>query len=306
MKYQPLTPLASALCRRSALLNVRMRRQTIRKRRITFVFGAIWQSLFFTSLLISSWLGANKLIAKFFYKNPCYNIHRICINSDSVFSDQEVLKLTGLQLGDNIFTVNLETVRQKLLSVDQIGTVVLRRIVPDTLQIVIHVRAPVAWLASESGTGTVDVHNAFLLEASGTFYKPIHVPNRYLSLPIICGVNQKRLAAGDLLATEDLHQALELLRLASARHHPPIFIRLLDLSPGYCIRVLSASNTSITFSTKNFEEQLNRLQKLIKICAVSGRRIASINLFVQRNTPVRFVKLGKQSFQQDETTRTSF
>ena len=206
-----------------------------------------------------------------------------------MFSDQEILTLAGFQLGDNIFTVDLESARKQLLSIEQIRNVILRRVLPDTLQVVVQVKEPIAWLASQAGTGKDLYADSFLLEASGTFYKPIHVPPKYFSLPIIQGVNQKRLAAGDLLITEDLHQALELLRLATARHNPPILLRLLDLSSGYCIHALSASNAVITFSTQNFEQQLNRLQKLMKICENSGRHIVSVNLFVHRNTPVRFM-----------------
>ncbi|QQY08830.1 MAG: FtsQ-type POTRA domain-containing protein [Candidatus Xiphinematobacter sp.] len=289
--------------RRSALLRVRVCRNTSRRRWTARVFNTIWQSTFLASLLIGGWVGAGELLAKFFYTNPHYGICHVRVNSESVFSDAEILASTGLQFGDNIFSVDLENARKKLLTIGQIQSVSLRRVLPNTLRVLIQLREPVAWLVSkeEDRKGVVPSPvGSLLLEAEGTFYEPTHILPRYLSLPIIQGINQKLLASGDLLAAEDLRHALELLRLVASRCDPPISLRLLDLSKGYCIQALGESNEVITFSTHNFEAQLDRLQELMKVCECSGRRIASVNLFVHRNTPVRFFgSLDGQPLQQN-------
>jgi hypothetical protein len=255
-------------------------------------------------LLIGGWAGTSRLLAKFFYANPHYSVCHVHVDSENVFSDEEILASTGLHFGDNIFSVDLENARKKLLAIGQIRNVTLRRVLPDTLQILIQVREPVAWLVSEVEVRKRVIPHipvgSFLLEAAGTFYEPARVLPSYLSLPIIQGINQKLLASGDLLAAEDLRHALELLHLVAARRNPPISLRLLDLSAGYCIQALGASDETITFSTQNFEAQLDRLQELMKVCEYSGRRIASVNLFVHRNTPVRFFgESGKYPFQQN-------
>jgi len=305
MRHSPFSPPSHATHQGSTLLKVRVCRKTSRRRCTARVFNAIWRSLFFSSLLIGGWVGTCRLLAEFFYTNPRYNICHVRVNSENVFSDEEILALTGLHSGDNIFSVDLESMRKKLLAIGQIRNVTLRRVLPDTLQILIQVREPVAWLVSRVENQKRMIPRvpagSFLLEAAGTFYKPTHVLPRYLSLPIIRGINQKLLASGDLLAVEDLHHALELLRLVSIRRNPLISLRLLDLSTGYCIQALGESDETITFSTHNFEVQLDRLQELMKVCECSGRRIASVNLFVHRNTPVRFFgELDRHPFQQKQ------
>lgn len=286
---------------RSTLLKVRVCRETSRRRRVAWIFNTIWKFLFFTSLLIGGWAGTSRLLTKFFYTNPCYSICHVHVDSENVFSDEEIFASTGFHFGDNIFSVDLESARKKLLAIGQIRNVILRRVLPDTLRISIRVREPVAWLVSEvEDQKRMPRHvpvGSLLLEAAGTFYEPTRVLPRYLSLPIIQGVNQELLASGDPLVAEDLLHALDLLRLAAARRNPPISLRLLDLSAGYCIRALGESDEAITFSTQDFEAQLDRLQELMKVCEHSGRRIASVNLFVHRNTPVRFFgKSGKYPF----------
>src|SRR5438045_594858 len=173
MKHSLFSSPSHAARRRSTLLKVRVCRETSRRRCTAWIFNTIWKSLFFASLLIGGWAGTGRLLAKFFYTNPHYSICHVHVDTKKVFSDEEILAFTGLHFGDNIFSVDLESARKKLLAIGQIQNVTLRRVLPDTLQILIQVREPVAWLVSEvEGRKRMIPRipvGSFLLEAVGTF-----------------------------------------------------------------------------------------------------------------------------------------
>ncbi len=247
--------------------------------------------------MISTWFGTQSLLTKFFYDNPTYDIRSFALPPEEVLSGQEFFAATGLRVGTNIFTIDLAGARKALLALPQIKDASIERILPDTIRIHAEAKKPVAWLVSE--TNSKDPYTApdsFLLEQSGSFYKaPSYLISCYFSLPVIYGIDRQLLASGDSLTLEDLHQALELLRLAAQRNDPRLGLRSLDLSKGYCIEALGANKEVIVFATENFDDQLNRLQELMKFCERAGKQLEYVNLFVHRNTPVRFSMISEDS-----------
>ncbi len=282
-------PSAAFRNRKAVLLDVRARRNTTRKRCRARIFNVIWKTGAVTALIAGTWFGAHRLLTKFFYTNPNYNICHITTQSEGILTKKEILTATGLRAGMNIFTIDLERARKGLLAISQIQNASIERILPDTIRIHVQQKKPVAWLIfGKNSKASAPFENSFLVEQQGTFYKPLYSLSRYYSLPVIYGIDPHLLAVSDPLATEDLHQALELLRLAAQRQDPSLLLQSLDLSNGYCIKAQGPSKEVITFSTENFDEQLDRLQELTRFCKRTGKQIESVNLFVHRNTPVRF------------------
>lgn len=275
--------------RKAVLLDVRARKKTARKRRRMRLFNLLWKTGTAAALVIGTWYGANKLLTKFFYGNPDYNIRQIALPSEDTLSKKEFFAATGLHTGMNIFTIDLDKARNALLALPQIRNVSIERVLPDTLRIQVEDKKPIAWLISEKdGKDPYSAPDSFLLEQQGNFYRPTHFISRYSSLPVIYGIDRRLLTDGDLLTKEDLQQALELLRLVAERKDPQLRLRALDLSEGYCIKARGLRNETIVFDTENFEAQLDRLQELMRFCKRAGKQIEYVNLFVHRNTPVRF------------------
>ena len=59
------------------------------------------------------------------------------------------------------------------------------------------------------------------------------------------------------------------------------------LSPEVLI-VTTGQGSEVTFGLNNFDQQLLRWQKIHEECARSNRTIATLNLAVTDNTPLRF------------------
>ncbi|PWU05511.1 MAG: hypothetical protein C5B47_08895 [Verrucomicrobia bacterium] len=287
---KPRSPSTAFRNRRTLLLDVKARRNTARKRRRARIFNFTWKVGLGVACMIVTWFGTQKLVTKFFYNNSEYNIRHFVLPAEEVLSNQEFFATTGLQTGMNIFTIDLAQARKALLTLPQIKDVRIERVLPDTLRIRAEAKKPVAWLVSEiNGKDPYTAPDSFLLEQNGSFYRaPSYLISRYFSLPVIYGINRQLLAAGDHWAWEDLHQSLELLRLIAKRNDPRLALHSLDLSKGYCIKAHGSHQEVIIFSTEDFDEQLNRLQELLNFCDRSGKQIEYVNLFVHRNTPVRF------------------
>lgn len=285
-----LSHTATSRSRKAVVLDVRARRNTTRKRYRARIFNIIWKSSLIVTIVGGSWFGTNKVFTKFFYANSEYNIGHIVFNTqEGELSQEEAISATGIHVGTNIFMVNLENARKGLLAIPQVQDAQIERILPNTIRISAQLKKPVAWLISKKNSkDPYTAPDSFLLEQGGAIYKPSLLSSSYFSLPVIYGLNQRLLAEGDPLAKEDLGQALQLLCLATQRCNPAIILRVLDLSEGYCIKARGAANEKIVFATENFEEQLNRLQDLMRFCKQTGKRLESVNLFVHRNTPVQF------------------
>jgi hypothetical protein len=56
--------------------------------------------------------------------------------------------------------------------------------------------------------------------------------------------------------------------------------------------VTTGQGSQITFSLENFDQQLLRWQKIHEECSRLNRMIASLNLAVADNTPLRFSDAG--------------
>ncbi|MEO7318569.1 MAG: hypothetical protein ABIZ56_06250, partial [Chthoniobacteraceae bacterium] len=70
------------------------------------------------------------------------------------------------------------------------------------------------------------------------------------------------------------------------RFHP----RILDISKGYCVVVTDQARRKITFGVEHVEHQVNRLMHYLDFSEIHGKQLQTVNLFVERNTPVVFAE----------------
>jgi cell division septal protein FtsQ len=278
---------------REQLLDVRVRRSTARRRRTHRALRVICGLVLWVGLAVGAWLGFQAIVNKFFLQNPTYNLRVVDAELDDLMSKDEALRLTGIQLGTNIFRLDLARAERALRQIDQIETVSLERDWPDSLAIRITKRVPIAWLA-RAGDGALSNGRALLLDAEGRTMLPYRIEPEYWRLPVVYVPDPKLVQQGDTLATADLHAALDLLAELRRRPDCRLDIRSIDVSKGFAIEVTDASKTLVTFAPQGFPEQIDRLQKLLEHCRETGRQIESVNLIPQRYTPVRFLLASAQ------------
>ncbi len=273
---------------RNHLLDVKVRRSTATRARNRRVTAFIVRLVLVLAVGAAAYFGFIAITDKFFLTNPEYNLTHVEADLDGLMSRDEVLAITGITLGTNIFKLDIGDAEKRLRAIDQIDTVRIERHWPGSLTIHATKRIPVAWLA-RTNTDAFSADNALLVDAAGFTIRPYRIEPEHWHLPIIYCADPTRIAERDPLAVSDLHSALDLISVNEQTPDSLLAIRSLDISRGYAIQVTNEANAHITFAPKNPIEQLERLQRLLAHCAETGRQLESVNLIPTKYTPVQFV-----------------
>jgi cell division septal protein FtsQ len=200
------------------------------------------------------------------------------------------LRAADLHEGENIFSVNLARVHDRIQDLPQVDDVEVVRKLPAEIDIRVVERKPVAWLTSDKGISDPFVSDAaFLVDARGVLMKQKKLLPEYLGLPLILGCSSESLEAGKIVESLEVKTALELLRLSTRSFMQTRFqIREIDLSQSYCLMVTDKNRTRVTFGLNDLETQLEKLEQFLAYCDNSKQELGTLNLLVQRNIPVTF------------------
>ena len=86
---------------------------------------------------------------RLFFDNPDYRLSKIDVQTDGTLQREQVLKVAELREGENIFSVNLGRVHDRLQQLPQVDEVQVVRKLPAEIDIQIIERRPIAWITSE-------------------------------------------------------------------------------------------------------------------------------------------------------------
>jgi cell division septal protein FtsQ len=268
------------------LLEVSVRRDIARVQRIRAVLGFICKSVLIVGLIVGAYLGAKECLRRFLWENPDYYLSEIRVVTDGTLTLEQVRNATGIVEGRNIFTVDLAKGREALDRLPQIERVELQRILPNKIEIVITERRPIAWAVQHVGEDPTVSERAFLVDARGVAMRIKAKLPEYLSLPVIAGVPMENVVLGQKVRSYEMQAALDLIRLNSdsTRFQP----RSLDISKGYCVVVTDQNRRKITFALDRVDRQVERLMHYLDFVEPSGKKIQTVNLLIERNTPIVF------------------
>ncbi len=273
-------------------LDVRVRQSTARRQRKNRALGIVFGFLLWTGVASGAVYGFHAITQKFFLQNPEYNLRVVDTQLDDLMTKDEALRLSGLELGKNIFTIDLGAAERAFRKIDQISTVTIQRDWPDTVTIKLTKRVPVAWLARAGENFSTD--SALLLDAQGSPMRPYRIEPEYWRLPVILASDPALIQKGDILAFADLKAALDLLAARAARPDSLLNIRSIDITRAYALEVTDETNAKLTFSPQDPGTQIDRVQKLLENCRETGRQLDTVNLIPKKYTPVRFMLVSLQ------------
>lgn len=278
-----------ATFRGRSVLNVKMRASTARKKRhrLLLLAGA-W--IFGIAIVgAASFIGVSKALDRFFYSNPAYNLSELVLELDGIMTGEDLVAITGIKPGDNVFNIDLAAAGSKLRAIPMVQDACIERFLPDKIKITLVSRRPVAWIAPVAAPDALyDPSTMLLTDDSGWLMKPMLVRQEHHQLPVIHGLGESRLHEGHLVENSDLGAALLLLRHLRLQSHPLVSISSIDISKGWCLDAQTADGSLVKFAPVNFTPQLEKLERLLEHCRDTGRTLESVNLMVTRNTPVVF------------------
>jgi hypothetical protein len=290
---------------RGHLLDVKLRSDQVRATRTrlaAIALGVVFGTVFGLYLL---WRTGEWALDKFVYENSEFAIQHVDVQTDGVIAPDQVCRWSGVKLGANLIALDLASVKRNLELVSTIDSVSVERILPCTLKIRVTEREPVAQVnvpcASASGGIVISV---FQLDADGFVMQPPNprlclIPLSQMSnqLPVIAGLNVYQLQSGHRV---ELPQARAALKLPGALAHSPmaglVDLRCIDVSSPGVVVATTGQGGEITFALDNLDQQLRRWREIYDFGMSKNKMIASLDLAVANNVPVRWTEIVSAPF----------
>jgi cell division septal protein FtsQ len=284
---------------RGHVLDVKLRSgqvRAMRTRLAAIALGVTFGTVFGLYLL---WRTGEWALDKFVYENSEFAIQRIDVQTDGVISPEQLRRWSGVKPGANLVALDLASVKRSLELVSTIGSVSVERVLPRTLKIRVTEREPIAQVnvprANASGEIVISV---FQLDVDGYVMQPLDprlsvIPLSQMSaqLPVIVGLNVYQLLPGRRV---ELPQAQVALQLINSFQHSPmaglVELRRIDVSSPGVVVATTGQGGEITFGLDNLDQQLRRWREIYDLGQRMNRTIASLDLAVDNNVPVRWVE----------------
>jgi cell division protein FtsQ len=276
------------------LLDVKVQTQGRLRRRIRWLSALIAALVVLTLTSYGAWRLTKFSVARLLFENPRFAIARIVVRNDGVLTPVQVTQLAGVNLGENIFSLDLAQVQKNLEMIPLIRRVEVRRMLPQTVLIHIHERIAVAQLRIP---GRDSAEPALLVDRNGVVMKPVKMadgtvlhPQSPGVLPILTGISLADVRVGRPLETEQVYCALELLdRLEQAATGAMMEVEQIDLSRPRQLVLTTRQRTVVKFDPEDFQPQLRRLSAILAWAQQRQKMVQSVDLTVNRGVPVMFV-----------------
>lgn len=284
---------------RGHVLDVKVRSDQARATRMrlaTGVFAVAFGTLFGLYLF---WRAGEFTLNKFVYENPDFAIQQIDVQSSGTISEDQLRRWSGVRLGQNLIGLDLAAVKRNLEMASAINSASVERVLPHTLKIRVTERTPVAQVDIARANGQYGIAiSVFQLDANGFVLQPLDprqsiVPIAQMdaSLPIVTGLNVFQLQAGHRVVTPEI---LAALKLVAAFPNSPMAglseLQRVDVSSPRVFVVTTVQGGEITFGLDHLDEQLARWREIYDLGQRMNKVIASVDLAVANNVPVRWTE----------------
>jgi len=237
--------------------------------------------------VVTQW-ALDQVTQRMLYNNPDFAIRHLDIDVNGTLPQAEVMRWSGVRLGQNLFQVDLQQVKDNLMRVPYIGDVTVECRMPDTLSIHVEERQPVAVLVPKSRKGYRLAQSVYYLDASSVVMKP-KVGERLKPLPVLTGIDSEKVAEGLRLDDAGVNAALNLLRLAElspARQN--LDLTEIDVGSPGLLHVRTRDHGWIRFRDDSLNQQLQRLEVIYEFAQRENKVVSTVDLTPERNVPVTF------------------
>ncbi|MGC3958906.1 MAG: FtsQ-type POTRA domain-containing protein [Verrucomicrobiota bacterium] len=284
---------------RMHVLDVKLRSDQVRKTRLR-VAALATAALGGTALVVCGlWLGGAWSLNRFVYQNQAFAIRTIEVQTDGVISPDQLRRWANVRSGQNLLALDLARVKRDLQMSPALATVTVERILPKTLRIRVTEREPLLQVSvpKVNAQGGLDA-TIFHLDENGVVMLPLDPRQRtkpFLqpdeTLPLLSGLNFTDLKPGQPLNSPAAQAAL---KLAGEFAYSPmaglVDLKRIDVSAPDVIVVTTGQGSEVTFGLENIDQQMRRWRQIYDLGQRTHRNVASIDLAVSNNVPVRWLE----------------
>jgi len=275
------------------LLDVKVHTEARTRERVRWIAALLTAAAVIGASSYGLYRAARYGAAKLVFENPRFAIAQIQVHNDGVLTPQQVMRFGGVQVGQNIFAVNLRQVQRNLELIPLIKRVEVRRVLPQQLVITVDERVPVARLQPASRQLKDEL---FYVDRAGVVMKPIRLtdgtviqPPTTRALPVLTGATLADVRVGRAVESEQIYRALELLEnLEQSGVGAALEVETVDLSRPRHLTVTTRQQMVVRFDVQDFPRQLRRLNTILYWAQQRHQQVATVDLTVNRGVPVTF------------------
>ena len=285
---------------RPQLLDVKLRSSQTRAARFRLAGMGLSIAFALVVVLFVFWRGGEWLLDCLIYENDAFAIQQIEVQTDGVIAPEHFRRWAAIKPGQNLLALDLMRVQRDLELLPIVKTAAVERVLPKTLRLRIVEREPVAQVVTmqlrrQGGYESVIYH----IDESGFVMQPLDPKWRAappaiqsdLSLPVISGVAASDLRPGRQIESAQVRAALNLI---SEFDHSPMAglaeLQRITVTTPEVLEVTTSHGSQIIFSLTPFEPQLHRWYLVFDHYQKSGKAIASLDLSIANNVPLRFIE----------------
>jgi cell division septal protein FtsQ len=284
---------------RAYVLDVKLRSSQVRAARIR----AIALTLGFLAALVggaySLWLAGEWTLNRLVYENKAFAIDEIDVQTDGIIAVDQLRRWTGVRMGQNLLALDLARVRRDLELVSFIQSASVERVLPHGLRVRVIERTPIAQInvLKPAANGGIE-SGVFHLDQDGYVIVPLDPRQRTKpltqsaeDLPLITGISGPQVQAGRRIESPQLLAALYLLvAFDRSPMQGLVDLKKIDLTSPDVLVVTTDQSSEVTFGLADLDRQLRRWHTIFTKGQQYNKAIASIDLAVSNNLPVRWLE----------------
>ena len=239
------------------------------------------------------------LVKELFLENPAFALQTIEVQNNGFILPDQVRQWAAVKPGDNLLALDLAQLKRNLEKVPFIRAATVERIMPRALILRVAEREPCAQIVftqtspAEGAGRTVTVY----LDAHGFVLPPwegVRVSRppgeSWQALPTLVGVNPAELRRAQPVVSPPVQAALRLIAAFDQSAMPEVEdLARIDLSAPGLLQVTTGQGVQVSLGWDNLAGQLHRWRLVYDYSLTCGKSIASLDLSVTNNLPVRWV-----------------
>jgi cell division septal protein FtsQ len=282
---------------RHHVLDVKMQSSELRRARVRFATMLISLTLATGFGLYLFWRGGDWALTRFVFENDAFAIEMFEVQTDGVIALEQLRRWSGVKVQDNLLALDLARMKRDLELIPGIKSVAVERVLPHTLRLRVTEREPIAVVQFPRVTSNGYQFTTFLLDAEGYVMLPLDARQRSVPvstndvLPVITGLMSSELRPGRRIESLPVHAALRLITVFDRSPMTGLVdLERIDVSSPDVLQVTTPQGSEVTFRLEGVEAQLQRWRAIYSWGEKTSRLIATLDLSVSNNVPVRWLE----------------
>ena len=156
----------------------------------------------------------------FLLTSHLFDIQAITVADNSYFTSEQVVSLSEVKIGDNLFEVNLSDAKKKLLEEPYIKNAKVKRRLPGTVEIVLEERTEYAAVAYGM--------ECIIIDSEGLV---LRIVEERPELPLLAGLTTLEMTPGEPLVVEENYSLTDTLKLIEATKNTDLYFKLIRIAP---------------------------------------------------------------------------